>query len=72
MTRMVIQPDAPEEAKKIAELVIQVTHEIIRQVQPGIKVADLDKKARKMLGKYAKYFTHSLGHGVGIDIHEAP
>ena len=57
---------------EIYELLQKVTREIIRQVKPGVKVADLDKKARKMLGKYAQYFTHSLGHGVGIDIHEAP
>lgn len=61
-----------ESFDEIYELLQIVTHEIIRQVKPGVKVADLDKKARKMLGTYAKYFTHSLGHGVGIDIHEAP
>jgi Xaa-Pro aminopeptidase len=72
MTRMVYQSGIPEESRKIGELVTHVTHEIIAWAKPGMKVAELDKKARKMLGKYAKYFTHSLGHGVGIDIHEAP
>lgn len=37
-----------------------------------MRVAELDKKAREMLGEYQQYFTHSLGHGVCIDIHEAP
>jgi Xaa-Pro aminopeptidase len=33
---------------------------------------DLDKASRKVLGKYQKNFTHSLGHGIGIEVHEAP
>lgn len=72
MTRMVYQDGMPDEARKIGELVTHVTHEIIQWAKPGMKVSELDKKARKMLGKYDKYFTHSLGHWVGIDIHEAP
>lgn len=62
MTRMVYQDGMPDEARKIGELVTHVTHEIIQWAKPGMKVSELDKKARKMLGKYDKYFTHSLGH----------
>lgn len=57
---------------EIYTLLQNVTNSIISCAKPGMKVSELDKKARKMLGKYAPYFTHSLGHGVGIDIHEAP
>lgn len=72
MTRMVYQEGIPEEARKIGELVTQVTEHIIGWAQLGMKMSELDKKAREMLGEYELYFTHSLGHGVGIDIHEAP
>lgn len=72
MTRMVYQEGMPDEARKIGELVTSVTNEIIKWARPGMRVADLDKKARELLGEYDPYFTHSLGHGVGIDIHEAP
>jgi len=58
--------------EEIYSLLQKVTNQIISWAKPGMEVAELDKKARKMLGKYEKYFTHSLGHGVGIDIHEAP
>lgn len=57
---------------EIYSLLQTVTHEIIAWAKPGMRVAELDAKAREMLGVYAPYFTHSLGHGVGIDIHEKP
>ncbi len=47
---------------EIYSLLQNVTQDIISWAKPGMKVADIDKKARKMLGKYEPYFTHSLGH----------
>ena len=43
-------------------------------VAPGVKVSGVDAEARKVLKKrgFAKYFIHSLGHGVGVEVHEPP
>jgi Xaa-Pro dipeptidase len=38
----------------------------------GRKYSLLDKDARTRLGKYKKFFIHSLGHGVGKKVHEKP
>jgi len=48
--------------------------EAISIIRPGVSCAQVDAQARKVLRKFglAKYFGHSLGHGVGLDIHECP
>ena len=46
----------------------------IAAVRPGATAGDIDDATRKALkkNKLAKYFTHSTGHGVGLEIHESP
>ena len=43
-------------------------------IRPGVKARDLDKAARDVITEagYGEYFTHRLGHGLGISVHEFP
>ena len=58
----------------VYDAVYTAQQKAISKIKPGIKFSFLDKIARDYIEKrgYGKYFTHSLGHGVGLDIHEYP
>ena len=56
----------------IYEKILEVQEECIRLSKVGASAADIHNHAVKMLGKDAQYFNHALGHGFGVEIHEAP
>jgi len=60
--------------QKIYDIVLKAHNKAISKAKVGMKASDIDKLARDVIEKsgYGKYFVHSLGHGVGLDIHEYP
>lgn len=60
--------------QKIYDIVLKAQEAAIKVSKPGAKCKDIDKAARDVIQKagYGKYFVHSTGHGVGLDIHELP
>jgi Xaa-Pro aminopeptidase len=73
-TRTVWVGSVPKNARQAYEAVREAQQEAIKAVRPGIPVGEIDAAARKVLhkAKLGRYFTHSTGHGVGLEIHEAP
>jgi Xaa-Pro aminopeptidase len=73
-TRTVWVGSAPDAARRAYESVREAQQAAIDAVRPGIAVGEVDAAARKVLRKagLGRNFTHSTGHGVGLEIHEAP
>jgi Xaa-Pro aminopeptidase len=71
-TLMVGEPD--DQFQKIYDIVLRAQTEAKKQAKPGMTGSDLDKIAREIISEagYGNYFGHSLGHGVGLDVHESP
>jgi len=74
MTRTVHIGHAPPDARSGYEAVREAQLAALAAVQPGATTGEVDHAARKLLynRKLGKYFTHSTGHGLGLEIHEAP
>jgi len=72
MTRCFFVGKGIAKVRQMHELLLKVQKTAVQMVRPGIKVKDLILAVRGLLGKEAKYFTHGLGHGVGLKIHEGP
>jgi Xaa-Pro aminopeptidase len=62
------------EARRMYEAVKDAQSAAIETVRAGISVGEVDHAARKILKErgLARRFTHSTGHGVGLEIHEPP
>ncbi|MEY2671773.1 MAG: hypothetical protein RL687_190 [Candidatus Parcubacteria bacterium] len=72
MTRTIFVGNPNDEQRKIYDLVLESEMSGIREVKSGVHAYRVDEVCRKALGRYAKYFIHMTGHGVGKLIHENP
>ena len=74
MTRTVHVGRASEEERAAFDAVLAAQQAAVEAVKPDATCGEVDEAARGVLRKagLAKYFTHSTGHGVGLEIHEQP
>ena len=74
MTRTVVIGKADEEIKRLYNTVLLAQTTAIDSLRVGLPCAEADKIARDIIDNagYKGLFGHSLGHGVGLYIHEAP
>lgn len=74
MTRTVAVGEPSDKLREIYDIVLRAQEAAQAALAPGKNCADMDKVARDIIAEagYGECFGHSLGHGVGIDIHEEP
>lgn len=72
-TRMIYAGN-DEEVLKVIDIVRSALEKAVDSIEEGIMCSDIDNTARSYIEEqgYGSYFKHSLGHGVGIDVHELP
>jgi Xaa-Pro aminopeptidase len=74
MTRTFVLAPAAQWQLDLYELVSTAQRAGREAVEPGVALRDVDAASRQVIADagYAENFTHGLGHGVGLEIHEAP
>lgn len=72
-TRMIYAGNDAE-VLKVIDIVRSALEKAVESISEGLVCSDIDNAARSYIEEqgYGKYFNHSLGHGVGIDVHELP
>ena len=72
LTRTVAVGKPTERGKRIYRVVLEAQRKAIEATRPGVPARNLDRVARSHIRQkgFGKYFSHSLGHGLGIEIHE--
>jgi Xaa-Pro aminopeptidase len=74
LTRTVALGKPDPEQRRVYGAVLDAQNAAIAAVRPAVRAGDIDAAARQALGKHdlAEAFGHGTGHGLGVEIHEAP
>lgn len=71
-TRTVYLGRPSKKEREIYDTVLSAQLKAISELKNGKGFSAISDAASRELGKYSKQFTHSLGHGIGIEVHERP
>ena len=74
MTRTIYAGHVSDKEREIYETVLKANQALIAAAKDGLGFRDFDKIPRDVIeaAGYGQYFTHGIGHGIGLDIHEEP
>lgn len=74
LTRTFLLGEPTVKQRKIYQTVLKAQQKAFESLGEGIKAKQADAVARRIIEKagYGKHFVHSLGHGIGLDVHELP
>ncbi len=74
LTRILVTGKISPKLRKVYGVVLKAQLAAIRSIRPGVACEAVDRKARNIISQagFGKQFGHGLGHGTGLDIHEAP
>jgi Xaa-Pro aminopeptidase len=74
MTRTVFLGRASAKVRRLYSAVLEAQEAATAAIKPGVRASAIDAAARKVLQRnnLSQYFTHSTGHGLGIEVHEMP
>jgi len=70
VTRTII--DGSERLEGIKRSIEEAMESAVEKFSEGSKCSEIDRELRRALGKFSKYFYHSTGHGIGLEVHEQP
>ncbi|GAW28869.1 Xaa-Pro peptidase family protein [Carboxydocella sp. ULO1] len=74
MTRTIVVGQPNQEMKEVYEIVKEAQEKAVNAIKPGMPMSYVDEVARSVINEagYGPNFTHRTGHGIGIEVHEAP
>ena len=74
MTRTVHVGQVTDEEREIYDIVLRSNQALIEAAKAGLSRIDFDRIPRQVINDagYGPYFSHGIGHGIGLDIHEIP
>jgi Xaa-Pro aminopeptidase len=74
LTRTVYLGEPSRRVRSLYNAVVEAQEKAVRSALPGVRAGDVDAAARRSLARrgLGRLFTHSTGHGVGMDAHEMP
>jgi len=74
ITRTVAVGEIGSELRRVYDVVRRANEAGRAAGRPGVEIQEVDRAARKVIVEagFGSYFTHRTGHGLGLDIHEAP
>lgn len=74
LTRVLVTGKISPKLQRVYGVVLKAQRTAIAAIKPGAVLEKVDEAARRVIAKagYDKYFGHSLGHGLGMEVHESP